>query len=67
MKLIDLLEEDYALVESATGKRYIGKGDYWFGVEDRIEVKYTGQILGMELERQRVLAFRILDRAEIHE
>lgn len=67
MQVIDILDEDYALVETESGKRYIGKESYWFDIETHADVRYTGQVHSMELARQRVLALRILDSSSTAE
>jgi len=62
MKLIDIIENDYALFESNVGMKYIGKGQFWFDVDTHADCRLSGMVNTMEMERQRQLAIDTLGR-----
>lgn len=65
MKVIDFLDNEYCLIEAQTGTKYIGKGQFWFDVDTFQDVRYSGTIQNMELERQRQLAIAALRSGEM--
>ena len=64
MKVIDFVGDGYCLIENDTGTRYVGKGQFWFDVETHQDVRYSGTIQNMELERQRQLAIAALSEID---